>query len=219
MIKIPCTTTAITENEIRQGPLLFSHLEVLANSLIQETLNLHQEFINKSQFVNEEFIKTYKNEQQLQDIFYMFIILQQQFSKVEEEINLLECEMTQFKNLIQHFEIINKMEQFCLKNISCNCRICCWCRCKTDRQLFLKLLQETNRKLEGIPDCLEKMLELRNYAKLKGPYSDILAVINFHCDILKNCDKNMDLLMDKLSFIEVWFATMKRPINKFISKL
>lgn len=170
MYKFKCCIE--TENEISAGPLLFSQLETITNGLINDTLELKQEFGTKMEFVNEQFLKVYKNEQEIINLFNMLMTVQQQFSNLEEELKGLECLLKQFANIVQHLEISSKMETFCLRNI-CGCGQCRFCCCKTERQHFMELLEETNHKLEAVPSLLEDMLELRSYEKLNNPFTKV----------------------------------------------
>ncbi|KNC34464.1 hypothetical protein FF38_02726, partial [Lucilia cuprina] len=191
-----------TENEISRGPLIFTQLETTANVLISETFELQQEFERKTKFVNEQFKKICRNEKEIVNIFHMLEVVQQQFSKVEEELKTIACMLQQFYAKVQHLEVLSQMETFCMK-CHCICGHYGLCNCKTERKIFLELLEETNRKMENLPSVLDDMKELQEYEGLKNPYIEIFAILNLHCILLNNIEKNLDLLTDKWASIEL----------------
>lgn len=158
-----------TQNRNPFDPLLFSQLEVLANALLNDSIELQQEFQIKSKFANEEFLKIYKNEQELQNIFNEMFVLLQQVSQVEDELKTVNCMLKEFTNFAENLEKSSEIESKSIKNV-CTCGCCRFCLCKTERESFLELLLETNRKLEGLPKLLEDMKELRNYGVIQNPY-------------------------------------------------
>ncbi|XP_037815123.1 uncharacterized protein LOC119605867 [Lucilia sericata] len=200
MYKFKCCSE--TENEISRGPLLFSHLDTSTNVLISETLDLQQEFLRKTKFVNEQFMNICKNEKEIVNVFHMLEVVQQQFFKVEEELKIVECMLQQFEVEVQHLEILSKIKTFCMRN-PCVCGHCSFCNCKTERQIFLELLEETNRKVEKLPTIVDDIKELQTYERLKNPYVEIFAILNMHCNLLNNIDNNLNILADKWAFIEL----------------
>lgn len=151
-----------TEKEIARGQLIFSQFETLTNVLLNESLDMHQEFKVKAEFVNEQFMKNVRNEKEIENILNMSLRVQQEFYPIEIELLTLEKLLQQLDYFAKNLEQTNRFwaDSRCVSS-----------RCfKTQRHEFLEMLQNTNRKIEEWPQLSTTIQDFYTLGSLKNPY-------------------------------------------------
>ncbi|TMW43477.1 hypothetical protein DOY81_011443 [Sarcophaga bullata] len=193
-----------TEDEISNGPLIFSQLEALTNWLFNESMALQEEFNNKSLFVNENFIKINRNETELVKISNFIQMLRNAITIVEKELQEIESDLNNINNCVYHVESLSVKEPYYSKR-NCKCGECIQCRSQSSHGhiALMKILEDTESKLLQLPTLMENMELLQSYCVETKPYEQIFSILNYHYESLKNTEKNLDILVDKLADVSL----------------
>ncbi|XP_013099102.2 uncharacterized protein LOC106081587 isoform X1 [Stomoxys calcitrans] len=179
------------------NPLTFQQLDILADILSREMLSVHQEYCNKTEFVNERLMKATQNEHQIYDVVKLLGKLKLDVERLEVELQCMDGELQSYMKTVDDMH-------------KPNYGYCSYRReTKSERNGFMELMQQTDFKMLEMENFLCEMQAFLKFTGLnKGPYDVIIQILNYHNEVLCSLEKKMDVMLDKILMIS---TTLQLP--------
>uniref|UniRef100_W8C989 Uncharacterized protein n=2 Tax=Ceratitis capitata TaxID=7213 RepID=W8C989_CERCA len=189
-------------NSEQVEPLRFSHLEILTDWLTCETESLESDFLTKSEAVREAQLQVFKNEQQLIAINDIMKGLKLKMSTTEQELEVNEASIKLLESNINTLDE-HTGQQLAATSISCSCPLVC---VQHEQQNMLKMLENTDHNMAQLNMIMNEIYELQPYVqRTSNPYHTISSILDCHVTTLKQTEKNLNRLAEKLNGVDGMF--------------
>ncbi|XP_012156811.1 uncharacterized protein LOC101448720 isoform X2 [Ceratitis capitata] len=202
-------------NSEQVEPLRFIHLEILTDWLTCETESLESDFLTKSEAVREAQLQVFKNEQQLIAINDIMKGLKLKMSTTEQELEVNEASIKLLESNINALD--EHTGQLAATSISCGCPLVC---VPHEQQNMLKMLENTDHNMARLNMIMNEVYELQPYVqRTSNPYHTVSSILDCQVTTLKQTEKNLDRLAEKLNGVDGMFRlAMRRASHCCTSK-
>ncbi|XP_036343256.1 uncharacterized protein LOC118752444 [Rhagoletis pomonella] len=200
-------------------PMRFSHLEMLIHWLASESESLESDFLTKSEAVQEQQLQVIQNETkaitrthsstllQLNGIHEIMQTLKQKVAATEQELQVNGASIKMLESNIKALEDYAK-RPLTPAGITCGCPLVCQ---QHQQHNMLNLLQDTDRTINQMNTVMNEIHELEPYMEqMSNPYHTISSILDCHVSTLKQTEKNLDRLVDKLNAVDEMFQLAMR---------
>ncbi|XP_017469558.1 PREDICTED: uncharacterized protein LOC108361448 [Rhagoletis zephyria] len=190
-------------------PMRFSHLEMLIHWLASETESLESDFLTKSEAVQEQQLQVIQNENKLNGIHEIMQTLKQKVAATEQELQVNGASIKMLESNIKALEDYAK-RPLTPAGITCGCPLVCQ---QHQQHNMLNLLQDTDHTINQMNTLMNEMHELEpNMEQMSNPYHTISSILDCHVSTLKQTEKNLDRLVDKLNAVDGMFQLAMRHL-------
>ncbi|XP_067641879.1 uncharacterized protein [Eurosta solidaginis] len=191
-------------------PMRFDNLETLTNWLICETEPLETDFKTKSSAVQDQQMQVMHNEGKLNEIHDVMLVLKQKIDLSEQELAVNDANIRMLESNIKALEDYTN-RPFTTAGLTCGCPLVC----DQHQHLgMLNLLQNTDQAVDQLNMLMNEIHELEPYVDhMSNPFNTISSILDCHVTTLKQTEKNLDRLADKMHKVEEMFnLAMKRLV-------